>query len=175
MRKKKLLYLHGYQGFTTKEKKDFLDTIAHAQYPLIDYDAEAKTVIKDLLNLIEKEKIEILSGTSLGAILAYLLSRIKQLPCLLLNPGVTRYEEVKSFVPKEFELKESLAPTYIVAGKLDTVISYDEQLKFYEQLSGNNVYEKYLLTDENLEHRVSLEEFQRYFTLFFQWLNEIEQ
>lgn len=174
MKNKKLLYLHGYQGFTTPEKKEFLDSIADAHYPLIDYDVDSKTVIKDLLDLIEKEKIEVLSGTSLGALVTYFLSRITQLPCLLLNPGVTRYDQVKSFVPKECELKESLAPTYMVGGKKDEVIPYEDQLAFYEQLTGNNAYEKYFLTDENLEHRVTLEEFERYFKLYFQWLDEIE-
>lgn len=166
-----LLYLHGYQGFVTDEKKAFLDQISNAYYPFIDYDLEATTVFEKLSELIDKHDIEIISGTSLGGIMTYYLGIMKNLPTLLLNPAVTAVNQIAPFVPKTVQIALPKNEIVVIAGKEDEVVPFDEQLQFFETLKQNVSASIEIITEDKLMHLVALEDFKRYFEMYFNRLN----
>lgn len=158
------VYLHGYQGFVTEEKKAFLDDFGEIYAPFVDYDNQP-TILIELYEKFKEEKLDFVSGTSLGGVLIYHLALLLDVPCLLLNPAVTAIDQVKAFIPRgAFEIKPT-NKIYVLIGMKDQIINPKIQLNFFENIKNesNNVI---LKIDDNLEHFVPYEDFKLAFTEF---------
>jgi len=158
------VYLHGYQGFVTDEKKEFLNQIGNIYAPTIDYDTDY-TILHRLYEQFRNEKLDFVSGTSLGGILSYHLALLLNVPCLLLNPAVTAMNQIESFIPQEALSKLPQKEVTVLVGMKDEVIEPKFQLSFFESINKqtNNIR---ILINDNLEHLVPLENFVDAFKIF---------
>ncbi|WP_068598226.1 YqiA/YcfP family alpha/beta fold hydrolase [Vaginella massiliensis] len=164
-KKPNLLYLHGYQGYVTEEKKAFLKQISNAFYPQIDYDLEANTLFDKLLNLVEEHDIQLISGTSLGAVISYLIGMQKSLPMLLFNPAVSAIEQLSTFIPFEYDNLQIVKPAMVVVGEQDEIIPASTQVSFFESMEHVSLYQWSEMT-----HFVTLSQFEKAFRLFYEML-----
>lgn len=158
------IYLHGYQGFVTKEKKAFLDNFGEVYAPHTDYDQNPK-ILFQLLEKFKDEQLDFVSGTSLGGILAYHLALALDIPCLLLNPAVTAMELIKEYLPKNTIIKKPNQLVNVIVGGKDDIVKPNLQIKFFKQLMDPNHLIDVKIYEE-LGHFVPLEIFEESFYNF---------
>lgn len=160
------IYLHGYQGFVTEEKKSILSTIGEVYAPKIDYDLQP-TILHHLYNEFKKEKLDFVSGTSLGGILSYHLALLLEVPCLLLNPAVTALNQIKPFIPQEALTITPQKDVVVVVGMKDEIVNPSVQIEYFEMIKEKspNIWIK---KNEDLTHFVPVEVFQQSFEEFIQ-------
>ncbi|QTV05117.1 hypothetical protein [Faecalibacter bovis] len=166
MNSKKLngIYLHGYQGYVTDEKKNFLGNYGTIYAPNIDYDNEPE-ILYSLYDQFKDKNLDFVSGTSLGGLLIYHLALLLEVPCLVLNPAVTVLDQVKKYIPnKAWELKPK-SQIYVLVGLKDEIVNSDLQLDFFNKinLETNKVT---LCINEDLGHFIPLEDFELAFNEF---------
>ena len=162
------IYLHGYQGYVTEEKKAFLNQFGDVYAPNIEYDNNP-TILFELYEKFKDQKLDFVSGTSLGGILIYHLALLLDVPCLLLNPAVTAMEQVKDFIPKEaFEIKPS-KKIFVLVGMKDTIVDPEEQIKFFEEIKAETNLVN-LKIDDELVHFVPFDVFEITFKEFREYI-----
>lgn len=160
------IYLHGYQGFVTDEKKSILSSIGDVYAPKIDYDLQP-TILHHLYKEFKEEKLDFVSGTSLGGILSYHLALLLEVPCLLLNPAVTALSQIKPFIPEEAFRLTAQKDVVVVVGMKDDIVDPNLQINYFEDLKekSSNVWIK---KNEELTHFVPVDIFQEAFDHFTQ-------
>ena len=163
-KKLKGVYLHGYQGYVTDEKKDFLNQFGDVYAPNIDYD-QNPMILFDLYEKYKNEEIDFVAGTSLGGILIFHLAMILNKPCLLLNPAVTAMDQIKSFIPENAYNLIPNKKVNVVIGMKDTIVDPTKQLLFF-----NNYTDDLNLIDikikEDLDHFIPYDLFVELFQDF---------
>lgn len=162
------IYLHGYQGYVTQEKKAFLERFGDIYAPNIDYDNNP-AILHKLYDNFKDEKIDFVAGTSLGGILIYHLAILLDVPCLLLNPAVIALEQVRPFIPKEAFTIVPAKDIFVLVGMKDEVVNPKLQLDFFDKINqeSNNVTIK---IDENLEHFIPYNDFEVIFQEFKKYI-----
>ena len=158
------IYLHGYQGYVTEEKKEFLNNYGDIYAPNINYD-ENPSIILNLLNDFKEDKFDFVSGTSLGGLFAYHMALKLDIPCLLLNPAVTAVEIIKDFLPENTVGKSPNNTVNVIVGMKDEIIAPSIQLDFFNRLNDPKELiniKKY----EDLGHFVPLDIFEESFNQF---------
>ncbi len=83
----KTLYAHGLVGFLSDEKKAIILDYSEVIAPVLDYKNNPKSY-DDLWQIAQKEKVDVIIGTSMGGCMAYHLSLHLDLPALLFNPAL---------------------------------------------------------------------------------------
>lgn len=163
-KKRKILYLQGYQDVTTqplveKMKELNFEVIA----PKLDYDKGP--LWNELTKLIEKEYPDVIIGHSLGGYMAYYLSQAFHLPTLLLAPAFFPPDWSKlQPIPEDIKILPNEPKDKVALIGLN-----DEDLNVTET--------KEFLADkvehigiEDMGHQVALPIFTKYLTYFFQLL-----
>lgn len=158
--KLKGIYLHGYNGYVTEEKKRFLEDLGEIYAPHIIYDEEAD-IVHQLYDKFKSTELDFVSGTSLGGILAYHLAILLNVPCLLLNPAVTAMDQIKSFIPIEAFNSNYNKDTLVIVGLKDQIVKPAEQITFFEHKLGVTINQL-----EELEHFVPIDTFEESFKQF---------
>ena len=158
------IYLHGYQGYVTDEKKEFLNQYGDVYAPNINYD-ENPSILFNILKEFKDDKFDFVSGTSLGGLFAYHLALKLDVPCLLLNPAVTAIEIIKDFLPENTIGKSPNKLVDIVVGMQDEIIAPSIQLDFFDQINDPNKLIE-IIKYEDLGHFVPLDIFEESFNQF---------
>ena len=160
----KFAYLHGYQGFVTDEKREYLDSLGDCFAPTIDYD-NAPTLVQDLIEQFTKEPIDFIAGTSLGGMLSYYLGLMLNVPVLMFNPAVIAIERLKPFLPEQLLKAVPSQRNLIFTGLKDDVVEPQFQIDFVENLKPQNAnIEQIFYVD--MTHLVTLQEFKKAFETF---------
>ena len=162
------IYLHGYQGYVTDEKKAFLNQFGDVYAPNIEYDNNPN-VLFELYDEFKDQKLDFVSGTSLGGILVYHLALLLDLPCLLLNPAVTAMEQVKDFIPKEAFTIEPSKKILVLVGMKDSIVNPEEQIKFFDRINSESNHVN-LKIEEDLVHFVPYDVFESTFKEFREYI-----
>lgn len=162
------IYLHGYQGFVTEEKKAFLNSFGNVYAPKIDYDNQP-TILYQLYEEYQSKPLDFVAGTSLGGLLIYHLALLLEVPCLLLNPAVTALDQVKPFIPKEALQQKPNKTVMVLVGAKDEIVNPKSQIDFFHQLDhvGDLIH---LEVDADLDHFIPIETFGKSFMKFKTYL-----
>lgn len=162
----KFAYLHGYQGFVTDEKREYLNSLGQCYAPAIDYD-NAPTLIQDLVEQFTKEPIEFIAGTSLGGMISYYLGLVLNVPVLMFNPAVIAVERLKPFLSEQLLNRIPNQRNLIFTGLKDDVIEPKFQIDFVENLQKQNGNIKQIF-DAEMTHLITLKEFEKAFEMFLE-------
>ena len=153
-----ILYLHGLMSSNQSPKVDWLRELRHNVYkPKLNYKEDGKTIFNDLEQLCEKQHIDLIIGSSMGAYLGFHLSNRFNIATLLFNPSLAPNEVSK---PDAKVVKNDSVLHTIVIGRNDDVVIPKNTIKFLEHRKANFVY-----TFENNGHRTPLDIFQKHFSL----------
>ncbi len=128
---KKLLYLHGLGGRNFGEKIEYLKTLYDVIAPKIDYDNRSKCYSK-MQELIDRENIDEIMGSSLGGFLAYYLSINNNIKSTLLNPALAHSKDISSWGIKDNSINKP-SMTFIL-GKNDDVVSNKSTMNFISEV-----------------------------------------
>ncbi len=160
----KFAYLHGYQGFVTDEKREYLETLGDCFAPTIDYD-NAPTLVQDLIAQFTKEPIEFIAGTSLGGMLSYYLGLVLNVPVLMFNPAVIAIERLKPFLTEQLLQAVPNQKNVIFTGLKDDVIEPKFQIEFVDALKSKKANIEQIF-DADMTHLITLQEFEKAFDTF---------
>jgi len=155
-----LLYLHGLNSQLSLEKKVILENYGQVFAPDIDY---SKKYIQPaaILNPYRTTEFDMIIGSSMGALNAYIISENIGRPALLFNPPLSSYEEVsfKTYFTK------GAAPKQLLLGAKDRVVNPIETLSFLsDHLKEVSLR---LNVDPQLEHRIPTAVFKEQLYGFF--------
>lgn len=165
----KFIYLHGYNGFVSQAKRNFLNTLGENYVPEINYDKQP-TIISELIEKLSKEPVDFIAGTSLGAVVAYYVGIKMNIPVLMFNPAVSLLEMLRPLVPSDVFGKMPVSKVMIFTGAKDTVIKPEIQKNFAENLQQQGV-EAEFIEWENMTHYVDYPEFKVAFGMFLEKIN----
>lgn len=151
---KKILYLHGLDSFPTEEKlnilKKFCDELTA---PLIDY--RRPDLQSFLLETAQNCGANILIGSSMGGLSAYILAKYLGCKALLFNTAFIKMNNYAFALPTQ--INENY--TYkVVLGALDDVIDHQKSIDFLANNEKNNTYQYIILP--KLAHRIDVETFE---------------
>lgn len=156
-----ILYIHGLKSKLKAEKREVLEKYGKVFAPDIDY--SLKHIQPELiLESIRGTEINVVIGSSMGALNSYIISDSIGRPCLLFNPPLSKYDGNLSF--KTNYLKINFYKQ-IVLGGIDDIVDPKETLKFL----GNHINrdEIDLHIDPRLGHRIPLDIFETQTKIFF--------
>ena len=168
----KALYIHGLDSSPNEEKlllmeKAGLETVAlHLDYR---NQPDAYEILK--LEAID-QKVDLLTGSSLGGYIAYWLGEELGLPVLLLNPAMTIDRSVPGAITHVKELKCPLR--YVAIGAKDEIINPEANLDFFRK-NGEGECHQRVITCDWLHHVIDLETFATVFDWFLSGLKHVNQ
>ena len=157
------LYIHGLDSSVNQKKIEIIQYHSETVYLNINY-YEEKNTYMILSNLIKKEKVNCLIGSSFGGMLAYWLGKEHNIPSLLFNPGFRKEEIINSF--KKYNL--NCPYNLIILGENDTVVRPQSVLDFIDEMNEKN-YD--ILKISKLGHRIDLTTFEKTVCDFYQKIN----
>lgn len=161
-----ILYFHGLDSSLSDEKRNILNPFGNVIAPTFNYrDPKVLLGITDLFDDLDIETTVVI-GSSFGGYLANIFSVSYDLPCLLFNPALAnRSVDLALEMPLD---KNILSLSYIVLGKKDDVIDYEDSLNFItEHFKGP----KEVFIEEDMGHRVPVDIFEKHTRQFFKILN----
>lgn len=136
--KKRLLYLHGYQGAPNLEKVAYMESLGFDVIaPHIDYDNRP-----DIISELAELEFDYIIGNSLGSYVGFYLSEIKRVECLLINaPMYMNIMEVINCqinVPgNHLNIGGGTTKKNIVLGRHDDIVNH---VKVIEWLDNRSYY-----------------------------------
>lgn len=122
---------------------------------------------KKVFNIDFNLQFDVVMCSSMGGMVAYVVSELKNSPCLLFNPALYTNSLGWDIDQMEAEpaTKPRNKPAYIVLGAKDDVVVFNENLEYITK----NVSEpKKVLIEPTMSHRVPLDIFEKHVELFFQ-------
>jgi len=156
-----ILYLHGLKSKLNLEKRDILEKYGKVFAPDIDYDL--KHVQPELiLESLKDTEINVIIGSSMGALNSYIISDSIGRPALLFNPPLAKYidkNQIRANYVKGSSFKQ------IVLGGVDDTVDPKETLSFL----ANHIQKEKLdiHIDPRLGHRIPTELFKDQTKIFF--------
>jgi hypothetical protein len=156
-----ILYLHGLNSKLNDEKRDILEKYGKVFAPDIDY--TLKHVQPELiLESLKGTAINVIIGSSMGALNSYIISDIIGRPSLLFNPPLAKYidnNQIRAHYLKGNAFKQ------IVLGGVDDTVDPKETLYFL----ANHIQKEELdiHIDPRLGHRIPTELFKVQTKIFF--------
>jgi len=156
-----ILYLHGLKSKLNDEKRDILEKYGKVFAPDIDYNL--KYVQPELiLESLKDTEINVIIGSSMGALNSYIISDSIGRPSLLFNPPLAKYiddNQIRANYVKGSSFKQ------IVLGGVDDVVNPKETLSFL----ANHIQKEELdiHIDPSLGHRIPTELFEAQAKIFF--------
>ena len=152
----KVLYIHGYQSSPAESKVDILkEQFDEVFAPLIDWDNdETRTnLFNDFVELIKREEITHVIGSSMGGQMAFYLATFCNIKGLCFNPAFGyRYKDLNLSLETDFT-----SEILITLGVNDDVIPNKVSTNF---LSVNNIQDKVQIEYLDMAHQVSTEKFE---------------
>jgi len=155
-----ILYLHGLKGKLSTDKRRVLEQYGNVYAPAINYDYEHIQPI-EILKQYANIEFNVVIGSSMGALNAYIISDNIGRPALLFNPPLSKYKKI------EFEAKflKGICSKQFILGGIDEVVNPADTLNFLGQHL--NKAELNIKIDPSLGHRISIPIFEEQVKLFF--------
>jgi uncharacterized protein len=157
-----ILYLHGLKSKLSEEKCKVLKKYGKVFSPNIDYSREHiqyKTILQSYPNI----QINVIIGSSMGALNGYIISNCIGRPALLFNPPLSKHPKNITLTghkfPKIFAAKQN------ILGANDNVVDPKETLAFLIKHLEENELE--IKIDPELGHRIPLDHFKEEVAHFF--------
>lgn len=152
----KVLYIHGYQSSPAEQKVDILKNEFDEVFaPLIDWDNDETrpNLFNDFVELINKEKITHVIGSSMGGQMAFYLATFCNIKGLCFNPAFGyRYKDLNISLNPDFT-----SEIIITLGINDDVIPNSVSTNF---LLVNNIQDKVQIEYLDMGHQVSTKKFE---------------
>ena len=152
-KKYKTLYIHGLDSSINQKKIEVIQHHSETAYLNINY-YEEKNTYRILSNLIKKENVNCIIGSSFGGMLAYWLGKEHRIPSLLFNPGFGKEKIINSFEKNNLNCPYKL----IILGENDTIVLPQSVLNFINKMNEKN-YDLFKIP--KLGHRIDLNTFEK--------------
>jgi len=156
-----ILYLHGLKSKLNDEKLEILEKYGKVFAPDINYDL--KHVQPELiLESLKGTEINVIIGSSMGALNSYIISDSIGRPALLFNPPLAKYIDNN---PIRVNYIKGNSFKQIVLGGVDDIVDPKETLKFL----ANHIQKEELdiHIEPRLGHRIPPEFFETQTKIFF--------
>ncbi len=157
-----ILYLHGLKSTLKEKKRRILENYGNVFAPDIDYSKEHIQPLQILQNYPDIE-INVIIGSSMGALNGYIISDWIGRPALLFNPPLSKHPENIN-LPKEKFTRVASSKQILLGGK-DDVVDPKETLAFLSDHLQEDELE--LKIYPGLGHRIPLELFEEQVSHFF--------
>ena len=148
-----ILYLHGLKSKLSEEKRQILEGYGKVYAPHINYENQ-KIQPVEVLKQYPDTEFNVIIGSSMGGLNAFIMSGNLGRPILVFNPPLRKY------IPVNFQnhFTKGLTPKTIILGRKDEEVDPNETLKFL-----SNYFQKDEITIKlfpDLGHRIPLELFK---------------
>jgi hypothetical protein len=151
-----ILYLNGFQSPLIEPKREILERFGCVIAPYIDHHNEEDTYTKTS-DLIKKEKIDVIIGSSMGGALGFLLSSNLNIPALLFNPAVP-------YIEGEFNPSQNITEFQkCVIGNMDSTILPNETLHYLRRFVLPTLDIKII---NDLQHSIPVAVFKKEINIF---------
>ena len=155
-----ILYLHGLKSKLSPEKRKVLKQYGDVFAPDIDYDLK-HVQPTEILKQYSDTHFNVVIGSSMGALNAYIISENIGRPALLFNPPLKKYQNINF----KARYAKGLATKQIVLGGIDEVVDPSETLAFLGKHLTKDELE--IKTDPRLGHRIPVDLFIDQVKTFF--------
>jgi len=156
-----ILYLHGLKSKLNDQKREVLEEYGKVYAPDIDY--SLKHIQPELIiESLKGTEINVVIGSSMGALNSYIISDSIGRPCLLFNPPLSKYvddNKIRAHYLKGNSFKQ------IVLGGIDDVVDPRETLSFLANHIQKEEIDIHI--DPKLGHRIPPELFETQTKIFF--------
>lgn len=156
-----ILYLHGLQSKLSPEKRKVLEKYGDVYAPDLDYNI--KHIQPELiLEKVKETEINVVIGSSMGALNSYIISDLIGRPCLLFNPPLSKHEgdyKLKTEYIKRDSFKQ------LILGGIDDIVDPKETLSFLANHIQKEEIDIHI--DPKLGHRIHLDIFETQTKIFF--------
>ena len=156
----KCLYLHGLESQPMKEKDDILCVnFEQVVSPKLNY--RQPKIFSEICETVEKEKIEILVGSSFGGFMSFFLAQKYGLSAILFNPALAYYSTNPEIID-DFDVLE-MKKVFVAIGEQDDVVLPQSTIDFLK----NEDYRAEILHVEivkDLGHRIPIDVFDNIIT-----------
>jgi len=157
----KVLFLHGLESKAKSDKSEFLSNF-DAESPEMDYNDSS--TFNNILIKIQKDRPDVLIGSSMGGWFAYCLSTLTGIPTILFNPAM----HGRTFEPN-VKIGNISASHTIVLGRKDQLINPEETMEWIKTATGS-----FKVNLENNGHRTPISVFKKY-VIHSGYLNEMQR
>ena len=155
-----VVYFHGLESDSTGPKHTFLKKRYGDVYaPKMDY-RKNHNLFNDTYEQLKNQKIDIISGSSMGGYFAYYMGKKLGVPTILFNPALP-YRG--SFEPNMDKSGRRTPQQHIILGHDDTVIIPEDTVKWLED---NEIRTDYDIHWGNHAHRTPYNVFTKAFKDF---------
>jgi uncharacterized protein len=158
-----ILYLHGLKSKLSEPKRKFLEKYGKVYAPDIAYDSH-HVQPKTILSQFSDVEFNVVIGSSMGALNAYIISDVIGRPALVFNPPLAKHQAID--FPTGYT--KGLASKQILLGGEDDIVDPTDTLEF---LKGHLQKEQLQISiDPKLGHRIPLDIFEEQVKSFFSQL-----
>lgn len=157
-----ILYLHGLKSKLSKEKREILEQYGEVFAPDIDY-ATAHIQHLAILRQYPKTEFNVVIGSSMGGLNAFLISNWIGRPALLFNPPLTKHPWSLMLPEPRFSRGDALKQ--LLLGAKDAIVDPRETLAFLGRHLQQHELE--IKVDPLLGHRIPPELFEEQVAHFF--------
>lgn len=158
-----ILYFHGLDRPANETEKMTLSAYGSLLAPEIDYQPDGNFI--SFLNKAYSDlHITAVVGTSMGGLVAYVLSAMLNTPCLLFNPTLGYANVMEYEIPVNCRREEYLR---VVLGQHDDVVDHAESIRIINMDTDNNKSLVEISLKSGLKHSVPQTEFEREVDIFF--------
>ena len=157
-----ILYLHGLKSKLSEQKREVLEKYGKVFAPYIDYSVKHIQPQRILQNYPHTE-INVIIGSSMGALNGYIISNWIGRPALLFNPPLSKYPWSTMLPDEKFVKGDS--SKQLLLGARDKVVDPRKTLAFLSRHLQDNELE--IKVDPHLGHRIPLDLFEEQVSYFF--------
>ncbi|WP_324720522.1 YqiA/YcfP family alpha/beta fold hydrolase [Salinimicrobium sp. HB62] len=158
----KILYLHGLRSNLSSEKREILEQYGEVLAPDIDYRAEHVQPVAILQQYPETE-INVIIGSSMGALNAFIISSWIGRPALLFNPPLAKHPKNPTLPQPKF-IRGNAFKQVLLGAKDETVDPKETLTCLGKYLSDHELEVK---IDPFLGHRIPPDLFEEQVKIFF--------
>jgi uncharacterized protein len=155
-----ILYLHGLKSKLSKPKRNLLEKYGKVYAPDIPY--EIKHIQpEEILAQFQDIEFNVVIGSSMGALNAYIISENIGRCALLFNPPLSKYENVNfstGYINAD-------ASKQILLGGIDEIVNPADTLEFLKDHLQKDQLE--IIIDPRLGHRIPIDIFKEQLERFF--------
>ena len=160
-----ILYLHGLESKLSPRKRLILEQFyGNVHAPDLDYSVNPLQP-EAILHALPDVEINVVMGSSMGALNAWYVSELLGRPALLFNPPLARYPYVQPATPYEAKYVKASSFKQILLGGSDQVVDPKETLNFLSQHLQQN--ELFITIDPRLQHQIPIDHFEEQAKQFF--------
>jgi predicted esterase YcpF (UPF0227 family) len=155
-----VVFFHGLESQAGGPKYKFLkDRYGDVYAPSMDY-FKNKNLFHQVYEQLKNQKIDIISGSSMGGYFAYWMGKKLGVDTILFNPALPYRTQVEPNIDKSGTKKSY---SVIILGSDDDIIKPEDTI---EWLESNESPKNYILEWEPYGHRTPIQSFKKYFNKY---------